>query len=961
MRAGIRVLHVDDEPDLAELTAEFLVREDDEFTVVTERSVADALARLETETVDCIVSDYEMPGTDGIEFLETIRDSHPDLPFILYTGRGSEEVASDAISAGVTDYLQKESGTSQYEVLANRIRNAVEQARSRAQLAENERRLAMFFEESPLGTIEWTEDFHVARVNPAAEDILGYSEAELVGASWETLVPPDQHDAVDDVVDDVLADRGGYHFTNENVRKDGERITCEWHNRIILDDGEFVASFSKFHDITARTERERKLSELRDRVQDLMYTETAQETAAVATRAADDIIDAPLSGVHLLTDDGDVLESAAFTDTVPASFDLPLRYERDAQPGSRSAVIWDTFEQDDPLHIEDTSTYEPLDEPSPAGSVVLYPLGDHGLFVISAPEANAFDETDEALAAVLASFLTTALDRVEREQRLRERERRLEQLHDASRQIMTAETPTAIAEHAVQAAEDILDFRIALVREYDPELDALVPIAETAAVEALLPERTPYSSDSGSVNWDVYESGELGVFEDVQEIPGASDRGTVLRSLLILPLGEYGTLSVGETIPGAFDEADVFLVRILATATEAALDRTDRETDIRVQRDVLERREHALRTMHDVIADRDLPFDEQVEALLELGREELGVGYGTLSRIEDGDYHFEIVASDDDTVQAGDVAPLSATNCEIAAATEQTLVLGDVERDAPDETDRAGFTDWGIACYIGAPVYSDDAVYGTFCFYDTTPRDGQFSEWEVTLVDLMSRWVSTELHRQRTTDRLQREYERLDRFASMVSHDLRNPLNVLSGRLQLAEETGDPEEFERCRAAIARMESLIDDLLDLARGGSIVADREPVDLADLATECWATIATPEATLVVDTTRTLEADRPRLKQVIENLLTNAVVHGGDDVTVTIDDLDDGFSVADDGPGIPLDERATVFDYGYSTHPDGNGFGLSIVHEIATAHGWDVDVTADSNGGARFEFTGVSRTR
>lgn len=101
------------------------------------------------------------------------------------------------------------------------------------------------------------------------------------------------------------------------------------------------------------------------------------------------------------------------------------------------------------------------------------------------------------------------------------------------------------------------------------------------------------------------------------------------------------------------------------------------------------------------------------------------------------------------------------------------------------------------------------------------------SEWGVTLVDLMSRWVSTELHRQRTAQRLQREHDRLDRFTSMVPHDIRNPLNVLSGRLQLAEETGDPEEFARCRDAIDRMEALIVDLLDLARGGTVIADTSP--------------------------------------------------------------------------------------------------------------------------------------
>ena len=136
---GIHVLHVDDEPDLTQLVAEFLEREDDRLTVDTATSVSEGLDRVAEEHFDCVVSDYAMPGQNGIEFLETLREEHSDLPFILYTGKGSEEVASDALSAGATDYLQKRTGTEQYELLANRILNAVDQYRARRRATELER------------------------------------------------------------------------------------------------------------------------------------------------------------------------------------------------------------------------------------------------------------------------------------------------------------------------------------------------------------------------------------------------------------------------------------------------------------------------------------------------------------------------------------------------------------------------------------------------------------------------------------------------------------------------------------------------------------------------------------------------------------------------------------------------------------------------------------------------------
>jgi CheY-like chemotaxis protein len=119
----IRVLHVDDEQSVVDIVSTFLEREGEGFAVKTATSPGKALDRV--DDVDCIISDYEMPETNGIEFLETVRETNPDVPFILYTGTGSESVAGEAITAGATDYVQKGSGTDQYADLANRIEQAI--------------------------------------------------------------------------------------------------------------------------------------------------------------------------------------------------------------------------------------------------------------------------------------------------------------------------------------------------------------------------------------------------------------------------------------------------------------------------------------------------------------------------------------------------------------------------------------------------------------------------------------------------------------------------------------------------------------------------------------------------------------------------------------------------------------------------------------------------------------------
>ncbi|MFB6194925.1 MAG: PAS domain S-box protein, partial [Haloplanus sp.] len=204
---------------------------------------------------------------------------------------------------------------------------------------------------------------------------------------------------------------------------------------------------------------------------------------------------------------------------------------------------------------------------------------------------------------------------------------------------------------------------------------------------------------------------------------------------------------------------------------------------------------------------------------------------------------------------------------------------------------------------------------------------------------------------------LKKKNERLDEFASIVSHDLRNPLQIAAGRIDLAREECDSDHLDDAANAVERSQALIDDLLVLAREGEELGAVEPVALASLVEDCWRNVATGEATLRLDTDRTIRADRSRLQQLLENLIGNAVEHGGEDVHVTVGDLDDGFYVADDGPGIPDDVRDEVFEAGYSTRTESTGFGLAIVEGVVDAHGWDVGVTESEHDGARFEITGV----
>ena len=232
-----------------------------------------------------------------------------------------------------------------------------------------------------------------------------------------------------------------------------------------------------------------------------------------------------------------------------------------------------------------------------------------------------------------------------------------------------------------------------------------------------------------------------------------------------------------------------------------------------------------------------------------------------------------------------------------------------------------------------------------------------FSETDVDLFRILGATVEAALARASREEELHQQNERLDQFASVVAHDLRNPLSVAMGFLEIAEETENAEHFEKVESAHDRIERLIEDLLTLARGETTIENAEEIDLESITTEAWGYVDTEEATLTVaDGVPTVTGDAGRLTQLFENLFRNAVEHGGADVKVTVGQLDEdhGFYVEDTGSGIPKERRDDVFNHGVTSSEGGTGFGLSIVADIAKAHDWTVSVTDGTNGGARFEF-------
>jgi PAS domain S-box-containing protein len=204
---------------------------------------------------------------------------------------------------------------------------------------------------------------------------------------------------------------------------------------------------------------------------------------------------------------------------------------------------------------------------------------------------------------------------------------------------------------------------------------------------------------------------------------------------------------------------------------------------------------------------------------------------------------------------------------------------------------------------------------------------------------------------------LERQNDRLKEFTDILSHDLRAPLGIINGRLESFRESGEEEHLAAIERTTDRMERLVEDLLRVARQGRVVEHPEPTGIGRILDIARESALPATATLQYESVPTVMADPDRLVQVFENLLRNSAEHGGDDVTVRVGPLRDGFYVEDDGPGIPESDRERVFDHGYTTREDGTGYGLSVVRSVVGAHGWDVSVVGADDGGARFEITGI----
>lgn len=265
----IRILHVDDDPSITELSGTFLKREDDRFAIETATSADGGLEKLCNRPFDCIVSDYNMPGKNGLEFLRAVRKEFPSLPFILFTSKGSEAVASEAIAADVTDYLQKGTASEKYELLANRIRNAV-QARREAQRADRQEQLMRLTEfAGNTGGFELDVDTGKALLTAGARQILEVSEQRLM--NYDSVLEyfhKDDRNKIQQTIQQALQTGEQTHGTWRYQPPGGQTKLLDVTYTPATDNGNERIIRGAINDITDRQERQQELQRLQQAIDD---------------------------------------------------------------------------------------------------------------------------------------------------------------------------------------------------------------------------------------------------------------------------------------------------------------------------------------------------------------------------------------------------------------------------------------------------------------------------------------------------------------------------------------------------------------------------------------------------------------------------------------------------------------------------------------------------------------------
>lgn len=880
---SIAILHIDDDQDFRDLVSDTIQRNGERIELFSVGSVEEALDILEREPIECLITDHHLPGTDGLTFIRRLRDQGCSLPSILFTGKGSENIAGEAISAGVDDYLRK-GGIDKFDLLVNKIEHLVDKHRA-------ERRAD-----------------HYHRIN------------EVVRSVHRTLVRSHSCETMLESLCDIISRSEAYSY-------------C-WVGR--------------------RRENESDIRVL---------------AASTVTSSTSSVVDRAVVRPHSLPHEQVASVSAGDGRRIH-TFDVSTRdAEHDWLPQTESDGI------------------RGLAVPITFNAV------DYGTLFIYAERTNGFLREEVAILDSLATDVAHAIDAVEKTRDLKANRDRLESITRALPDL------AVVLSHDGICLEVLADGPMSwLTDEQGLEGYPITDLLPSDVCDRLI-NRIQTAIDVGEVTslrferktgterrwYEVhiapltYGAGNSdGVVATIRDVTELKRRELEARSFWRAV--EHAGHSIYRTdLDGTIKYVNPAFERISGYSSDEVIGETpslfksglhDEEYYSTLWKRILDgqvwegevinrRKDGKLYTINQTIAPVHGP-DGDLEEFVAINtdvthRKQLRE---TLREQRDR-FHalFKTVPEPVVEMKFQDGDPI-VTNVNPAFENvfgfERTEIIGEnldeciVPPDRTDEADR--LNQRGIA---GEPVEVEvtrRTTQGVREFLLCTAHLADDEEHHRSYAIYLD--ISELKRRERE---LKRKNERLDTFAALVSHDLRNPLNVALGGLDLYRTTGEAEQLDRTERALDRMATIIKEMLSMARNGQSEAEFDTISLEAIAHEAWSVVEGPATALSLEIgDDEIRGDPDRVQTLFENLFRNAIDHGGDDVTIVVERTQSGIAVEDDGPGFSRDDVEDLFKPGFTTNPDGTGCGLAIVKQVVDDLGWAISATEGRSGGARFEI-------
>jgi PAS domain S-box-containing protein len=813
-------------------------------------------------------------------------------------------------------------------------RDITEQKRREQALESQRSRLRVLFDQSPDNIIVHDDEGAVLDVNERQASTLGYDRETLLEMNveeFEVGIGIDELESLWDElsVGETLETRGRHR------RADGSEYPIEvWVSKTEIEgETRFIALD---RDISERVEREqrlqthrRQLARLHEATRELLTAATRTEVADRASETVREVLGHPLHGIHFYESTQDALVPVSVSDRVQDVIGDPPAI------GPGDGIAWTAYESGETDLRADVRDDDDVMNPETAVRSELYvPLGDHGLIIVGSTEPDEFTEADVASAKILAANVEAALDRVERETRLKRTNTVLQTVLDTLPAGVLVEDPDR---DILTVNERLLD-----LFEMDVSREALAGVDCQAAAEDLkrrfdAPEQFLSRLDS------LIETREPVTKEPLE----LADGRTLER--------DY----VPYTLPDG--EANLWMYRDITSQS---------------------RRETAVRNLLSITSRQDIEFEQKIREVLEIGRRRTGMEaafFATIDSSADPDIGgFQISASTggDPQFKTREQEPLSKTYCRKTVQTADPVSVTNADETWRDDP---AYEEFGLSCYIGRRVEVNGEVYGTLCFTRREPRDEPFTQEESQFVKLLTQWLSFELERRdreadlrETRKQLRRSNEELEQFAYAASHDLKEPLRSVSNYLTLLDDLYDEGQtfdaqaetlIEDAVGATGRMQSMINALLQYSRVDSRGGDLEPTPLDAVVEKAELNLTVRidgiGATVTTEPLPTVSGDERLLIQLFQNLIDNGLKYNesanprigitpGEPV-VSIDPpepvaLDGGTSwhhirVEDNGIGMDADvaDRAfDVFERLGRTDESGTGMGLTLCQRIVEYH-------------------------